>query len=75
MNNLKKWFLETSFLALKTAAQTAVGVIGGASLFSEVSWAAVGSAVLMAVVTTFLMHVSELDVDGLIEAPSDGDLG
>lgn len=67
MTNLKEWFLKTLFLALKTAAQTAIGVIGGASLFSEVNWAVVGSSVLMAVLTTFLMHISDLDIDAYFE--------
>ena len=64
MTNFKEWFLKTLFLALKTAAQTAIGVIGGASLFTEVNWAVVGSSVLMAVITTFLMHISDIDIDG-----------
>ena len=32
MTNLKTWFIKTGFLAIKTAAQTAIGVIGGALL-------------------------------------------
>ena len=67
MTNLKTWAIKTGFLAIKTAAQTAIGVIGGASLVTEVNWAVVGSSVLLAIVTTFLMHVGDLDVDGMIE--------
>lgn len=67
MTNLKTWFIKTGFLSIKTAAQTAIGVIGGASLVTEVNWAVVGSSVLLAIVTTFLMHVGDLDVDSMIE--------
>lgn len=67
MTNLKTWFIKTSFLSIKTAAQTAIGVIGGASLVTEVNWAVVGSSVVLAIVTTFLMHVGDLDVDAMIE--------
>lgn len=67
MTNLKTWFIKTGFLSIKTAAQTAIGVIGGASLVTEVNWAVVGSSVVLAIVTTFLMHVGDLDVDAMIE--------
>lgn len=67
MTNLKTWFIKTGFLSIKTASQTAIGVIGGASLVTEVNWAVVGSSVVLAIVTTFLMHVGDLDVDAMIE--------
>ena len=67
MTKIKTWLIKTSFLAIKTAAQTAIGVIGGASLLTEVNWAVVGSSVLLAIVTTFLMHVGDLDIDAMIE--------
>lgn len=60
MKNWKLWMKAAGIRAIKTVAQTAVGVIGGAVLFGEVNWLAVGSAALLAGVLSLLMSVAGL---------------
>lgn len=62
-----KWFKAASVRAIKTAAQTAVGAIGAATVFSEVDWKLVGGTVLLATISSFLTSLA-----GLPEA-SEGD--
>lgn len=55
-----KWFKAASIRAVKTAAQTAIGVIGATSLFNEVDWYVVGGTVLLATVMSFLTSIAGL---------------
>lgn len=53
-----QWLEDALIRALKTVTQTAVGVISGTALFSEVNWLAVLSASALAGVTSLLMSFS-----------------
>ena len=57
---MKRWFLDTGIKVIRTMAQTAVGVISGASIFSEVDWLMVLSASGIAGVTCLLMSVGTM---------------
>lgn len=56
----KKWLKAASIRAIKTVAQTAIGVIGGAVLFSDVNWVVVGSSALLAGIMSMLMSIAGL---------------
>lgn len=56
----KKWLKAAGIRAIKTVAQTAIGVIGGAVLFTEVNWAVVGSSALLAGIMSLLMNIAGL---------------
>ena len=62
VNNIitKKWFKAAGVRALKTVAQTAVATIGTTAMFSEVQWAVVGSASLLAGILSVLTSVAGL---------------
>lgn len=61
----KKWLKAAGIRALKTVAQTAIATIGTTALFSEVNWAVVGSAALLAGVLSVLTSLAGLpEVDG-----------
>lgn len=62
----KLWFRAATIRAVKTAAQTAIGAIGATTLFSEVNWTVVGSAVLLATISSYLTSLA-----GLPEAPGE----
>ena len=65
MKNLKKWFKAAGIRAVKTFAQTAVGVIGASALISDVSWMAVLSASALAAGLSLLTSVAGLpEVEG-----------
>ena len=57
---MKKWWKEAGIKAIRTMAQTAVGVISGASVFSEVDWLMVLSATGIAGVTCLLMSIGSI---------------
>lgn len=59
-DNLKKWLKAAGTRAIKTVAQTAAATIGTSALLSEVNWAAVASASVMAGVLSVLMSVGGL---------------
>lgn len=51
--------------ALRTAAQTAVGVIGGSMAMEQVDWRLVCSSALLAAIVSILMSIAGLpEVDG-----------
>lgn len=56
----KKWLKCALVRAIRTVAQTAIGVIGGAVLFSDVNWAIVGSSALLAGIMSLLMSIAGL---------------
>lgn len=60
MKNWKSWVKCAGIRALKTVAQAAIGAIGGAALFGEVNWLAVGSTALLAGVLSLLTSVAGL---------------
>ena len=79
-DNLLLWLQAAAVRAVKTAAQTAVGVIGAAAAMGEVSWALVGSSALLAAIVSLLTSVAgvpEVDdgtsVAGLVKAPETGE--
>ena len=58
--NIKKWFKAAGVRAVKTIAQTAVGVIGSSAIISEVDWRVVVSASILAGVVSLLTSVAGL---------------
>ena len=60
MKNLKLWLKCAGVRAVKTIAQTAVGVIGASALISEVKWATVVSAAALAGVISMLTSIAGL---------------
>lgn len=58
---IKSWLKETSVKAIRTMAQTAVGLIGTNAVgLCEVDWIAVGSASLTAGIVCVLMSLSQI---------------
>ena len=45
---------------IRTAAQSAIGAIGSAALFTEVNWAVVGSTVLYSIVACIFSNMEQL---------------
>ena len=66
--DFKKWLKAAGIRALKTIAQTAIATIGSSAIISEVNWAVVGSASLLAGILSILTSVA-----GLPEVPEKGD--
>ena len=58
--DIKKWFKAAGVRAIKTIAQTAVGVIGSSAIISEVDWRVVVSASILAGVVSLLTSVAGL---------------
>ena len=56
------WAIDAGVRAVKTVAQTAVGSLAGAVIFSEVDWMFVGSASLFAGVLSLLMSISTIPI-------------
>lgn len=54
----KKWFKAAGIRAVKTMAQTAVGVIGSSVVISDVNWLVVVSASVVAGVTSILTSIA-----------------
>lgn len=54
----KKWFKAAGIRAIKTMAQTAVGVIGSSVVISDVNWIVVVSASVVAGVTSILTSIA-----------------
>lgn len=65
MNYLHQWAWAATIRALKTAAQTAVGVIGTAAVMGDVVWPMVLSAAALAAVVSYLTSIAGIpEVDG-----------
>lgn len=60
MRDWSKWARCAAVRALKTVAQTAVATIGAAAVLSEVNWAVVASASVLAGVLSLLTSVAGL---------------
>lgn len=56
----KKWFKAAGVRAIKTMAQTAIGVIGSSLVISEIDWLMVASASVVAGVVSILTSVAGL---------------
>lgn len=56
----KQWIKAATIRAIKTAAQTAIGVVGATKVFGEVDWYVVGGTVLLATITSFLTSLAGL---------------
>ena len=59
-NNFKNWFKAAGIRPIKTIAQTAIATIGTSAILSEVNWAVVGSAALLAGILSLLTSVAGL---------------
>lgn len=57
---IKKWLKAAGIRAVKTIAQTAVGIIGASAIISEVDWKVVLSASLLAGITSLLTSIAGL---------------
>lgn len=64
---MKKFLKAAGIRAIRTVAQTAIAVIGTSAVLSEVNWAAVASASILAGILSILTSVAT----GLPEAPKD----
>lgn len=56
----KKWAIAAGIRAIRTAAQSAVAIIGVSALMSEVNWLAVGSSSLLAAVLSLVTSLKGL---------------
>lgn len=66
--NLKKWTKAAGVRAVKTVAQTAVGLIGTSLVITDVNWQVVLSASILAGVTSLLTSIAGLpEVDKIEE--------
>ena len=57
---MRRWIKAASIRAIKTIAQTAVGIIGASVIISEVNWKVVLSASLLAGITSLLTSIAGL---------------
>ena len=64
---MKKFLKAAAIRAVRTVAQTAIAVIGTSAVLSEVNWAAVASASVLAGILSLLTSVAT----GLPEAPKE----
>lgn len=58
--NFKNWAKAAGIRAIRTVAQAAVAAIGSTAMFTEVSWAIVGSTALLAGVLSVLTSIAGL---------------
>lgn len=57
---MKKWIKAAGIRAIKTVAQTALGVIGASAILSEVNWTMVASASILAGIMSILTSIAGL---------------
>lgn len=74
-DTVKQWLLAAIVRAVKTACQTAIGVIGTSAAMGEVNWALVGSSALLAAVVSVLTSLAGLPEvnDGTSPLKGEGD--
>ena len=58
----REWWVDVLIRALKTVAQTAVGVISTSALLTDVNWLVVGSASALAGILSILMSFAALPI-------------
>ena len=58
MKDIKKFIIAALIRALRTLAQTAVATIGTTALLSEVNWAVVASASVLAAILSILTSIA-----------------
>ena len=58
--NTKKWLKYAGVRAIKTMAQTCIGIIGASTLISEVSWGVVLSGSLLSGIISILTSIAGL---------------
>lgn len=56
----KQWWIAAGIRAIKTMAQAAMGIIGAEAALTEVHWAVVGTAALMAGIMSLLNNLEGL---------------
>lgn len=56
--NIRQWAKAAGVRAVKTAAQSALGVIGASVAMGEVDWRLVGSAALLAAIVSVLTSIA-----------------
>ena len=56
--SIGKWAAAAAVRAVKTAAQSALGIIGASVALGEVDWALVGSAALLAAIVSVLTSIA-----------------
>ena len=59
-NNFKSWLRAAGIRSIKTISQTAIATIGTSAILSEVNWAVVGSAAVLAGILSLLTSVAGL---------------
>ncbi len=57
---MKKWLADALIRAIKTVAQTAVGVIGASYVLTDVNWQVTASASVLAGIVSLLMSVAKM---------------
>lgn len=57
---VKKWIKAAGIRAIRTVAQTAVAMVGVATVMQDVNWIAVGSASLLAGILSVLTSIAGL---------------
>lgn len=60
MEKLKEWAKAAGIRAIKTAAQSSLGIIGASVAMGSVDWALCGSAALLAAIVSVLTSVAGL---------------
>lgn len=62
---MKTWLKAASVRAAKTAAQTAIALLGTSQFIHEIDWVAILSAVLLATLASYLTSIAGIpEVDG-----------
>ena len=59
---MKKWLKETGIKTLKTMAQTALAMIGVATVVQDVDWLYVLSATVLSGIVCILMNISAIEM-------------
>ena len=60
MRDWKDWIKKAGIRAIKTMAQTAIGVMAGGVFISDINWLSVGSASVVAGIASLLMSLAGL---------------